>query len=253
MLDNYVLGVDVWEGDSARVDYVLLYQKGVRYAFVRLNDMSGGHHLDANFAIAWANVGKAGMARAPYFVYNPWVDGKTNFAWANAHMPVEAKAVAIDIEVKYAGITPLKYAQDVSEFVSLCKAKWNTIIYTGAWFKDHLAFWPSTCEYWLAQYPYTFWYEGQSTTWEQVHAYAKLLSFPPYSSRYFPGVTRFWQCSGDKLNLPGCQAEIDINIWNGLEEDVRKWFGEVYVPPAVPTRDECIDNLLKKNGYIWKA
>ena len=51
----------------------------------RLNDINGGHHKDENFDKQWKQAQY--FLRAPYFVYNPWVNGKGNYDWLMANLP----------------------------------------------------------------------------------------------------------------------------------------------------------------------
>ena len=76
--------IDEWEGDAGLDDTTLL--KYVTGVIVRINDMAGGHHIDVLFTQRW-EAAKLYPARAIYFVYNPWVDGKANYAWLKANLP----------------------------------------------------------------------------------------------------------------------------------------------------------------------
>lgn len=251
-MDNYVLGIDVWEGDAASIDYAAIKANGVGFVSVRLNDMNGGHHTDTSFAATWPKVTAAGLLRFPYFVYNPWVNSTANYNWLLANMPSDATAVALDVEVRYTGITASQYAADIANLVNLSSKKWKTFIYTGYGYYDMLSSWPTTCDYWIAQYPSGFWYTSQTTTWATVKTQTTSVVWPPYNARYYlPGATKIWQISGDRLKvLPGCPNVIDINIWNGSLTDMTAWLGTNTAP--LPTRDECIDDMLKKHGYTWK-
>lgn len=68
--------LDVWEG-SLDIDEQIIADGGVVGLIIRLNHISGGHHMDENFTTQWLQA--INFLRAPYFVYNPWVDGKANF------------------------------------------------------------------------------------------------------------------------------------------------------------------------------
>lgn len=220
---NYQLLIDTWEG-QLEVDEGVLRENGVAGMVIRLNDMNGGHHLDTNFLSQWEQA--RGFVRAPYFVYNPWVDGAANFAWLNEHMPADARAVMADIEVRYAGITPAKYAADVSLFIDLVKRKWNVGIYTGEWFLSMLSFWRNDVAYWWAQYPYKFYpSEVRHLSWDQLRAELEPFTGPSNAARC-PGPLRMWQFTGDRLVLPGNAKPMDVNAFFGSYAELEGWLGK---------------------------
>jgi GH25 family lysozyme M1 (1,4-beta-N-acetylmuramidase) len=47
-----ILGIDTWEG-QLELDESALKNAGVRFMFIRLNDMNGGHHKDTGFDKQW--------------------------------------------------------------------------------------------------------------------------------------------------------------------------------------------------------
>ena len=151
MKPNTCLVVDVWEG-QLEVDETILKANGIAGMGIRLNDMTGGHHLDTNFWRQWGQA--ANFIRFPYFVYNPWVNGAANFAWLAANAPAGIPTIAVDIEVRMSGYSASTYASEVVKFLDLCKARWKVIIYTAQWFLPYLAYWPKA-DYWWAQYPDT--------------------------------------------------------------------------------------------------
>lgn len=94
--------LDVWEG-SLDIDEEIIHGGGVVGFIIRLNHISGGHHMDTNFTPQWAQ--SINFLRAPYFVYNPWVDGKTNFNWLMANLPQnDVTLVSADIEVAWKSV-----------------------------------------------------------------------------------------------------------------------------------------------------
>ena len=104
MKQPYQLLLDVWEG-RPNIDWDVMDANDVAGAIVRLNNMSGGHHMDENFPEMWELLGDRGKARAPYFVFNPWVSGKANFDWLMAHTPWGGRHF-IDIEVRKDRVAP---------------------------------------------------------------------------------------------------------------------------------------------------
>lgn len=225
---NPILGIDTWEG-QLEIDEAVLKANDVRFMFIRLNNMSGGHHMDTGFAKQWSEA--KNFYRAPYFVYNPWVTGQQNYDWLAANMPADARAVAIDIEVAYAGYSAVTYAVEVAKFEALVKAKWNYVIYTGEWFLSYLSTWNKSASYWWAQYPFAFYPSSPLTlTWDELRT--KLIPFTaPANSAKIPGILKFWQFSGDKLILPGNSKTMDVNVFFGTDAELQSFFGPVSVPP----------------------
>ncbi len=214
------LVVDVWEG-QLEIDEAALKANGVAGMGIRLNDMNGGHHMDAGFQKQWAEA--QNFVRFPYFVYNPWVDGAANFAWLAANVPVEVLAVAVDIEVRKTGYPATTYAAEVAKFLLLCKSRWKMIIYTAQWFLPDLAAWPDV-DYWWAQYPDTSMYLKNVKTWDDLKLRLDDLD-KPFNLGLIPGKIKMWQFSGDFLVLPGSPRMIDVNIFYGTAQDLADYFG----------------------------
>ena len=122
-----ILGIDTWQG-QLEIDEAVLKANGVKFIFIRLNSMSGGHHKDTGFDKQWAEA--ASFYRAPYFVYNPWVNGQANFDWLAANMPADAHAVALDMEVIMPGYPAVTYGAEFKKFKALASARWKAVIYT---------------------------------------------------------------------------------------------------------------------------
>lgn len=240
MRDDRCLVVDVWEG-QLEIDEAALKAGGVAGIGIRINDMNGGHHMDTGFAKQWKEA--VGFVRFPYFVYNPWVDGAANYAWLEANMPDEARSVAIDIEVRYSGITPSKYAGEVNKFLALADKKWKTIIYTGAGYLDLLSKWPRV-DYWWAQYPNPQTYFADVDTWQEL---TERLGNPaldvPFNVAQIPGTLKMWQVSGDYLTLPGCKRDIDVNVFYGSRAELARYFGSEPAGVDVPAAKEPVEIL----------
>lgn len=224
---SYVLGVDVWEGNP-NLDEATLLAAGVAFMVVRLNDMNGGHHMDQNFAAQWAQAGS--FIRWPYFVYNPWVSGNENYIWLAAHMPIDAVAVSVDVEVKKDDYAPADYARQVRAFLDLACLRWNVNLYSGAWFKDCLSYWPSDVPDWWARYPYVVYPANRTNiTWDDLKTRVFSLPWSPGST---PGSCMLWQVTADRYILPGCgNTCVDINLWNGTQDELAQWVGQPVSPP----------------------
>ena len=221
MQANTCIGIDVWEG-QLEMDEAVLKANGVKFISIRINNTVGGHHLDTGFVKQWEEA--AAFVRFPYFVYNPWVDGKANFDWLAAHMPSNAKSVAIDIEIAYSGITAAKYAGEVNKFLSFCDGmKWKTIIYTGGGYLGLLSKWPKM-DFWWAQYPDPKTYFGDTSTWDGLKDKLTKLD-KPFNANLVPGNLKIWQFSGDYLTLPGTIRKIDVNVFYGSDQEMAAYFG----------------------------
>jgi GH25 family lysozyme M1 (1,4-beta-N-acetylmuramidase) len=231
MNGEYQLLIDTWEG-QLELDEATLLANGVAGMLIRLNDMNGGHHMDENFINQWAQA--RAFCRAPYFVYNPWGSGVENYVWLANHMPADAKAVMLDIEVRMSGYAPATYAAEVRKFRDLVKSKWTTAIYTGEWFLPMLSSWPTDADYWWAQYPLEF-YQDQDIplTWDELRT--RLQKYDqPFNVSKVPGRLRMWQFTGDTLVLPGSTRIIDVNVFYGSRADLENWLGKPAVsqPPS---------------------
>lgn len=227
-MSNWVFGIDVWEG-NLDIDEAELLRGGVDFIIPRLNSIQGTLHKDFNFDAQWEQA--KGFIRFPYFVYTPYARGTENYEWMAANLPPGVKRVAVDVEVIRSGYSPTEYAANVKTFIDLCftHGLWP-VIYTGGWFIKNLSVWPKT-EYWWARYPYVM-YPSQSrqVTWGELKEMLSSLAWNPACTL---GPCRLWQCSGDRLKLPGCNNRaVDINIWNGNRDELEEWVGYKSSPPA---------------------
>lgn len=256
MKANTCLVVDVWEG-QLEIDEAVLKANGVAGIGIRLNSMSGGHHMDTNFTNQWAQA-KA-FVRFPYFVYNPWVDGQANYDWLLANCPSEVKSVAVDMEVRYPGYSASTYAAEFAKFMALANKKWKLIIYTAQWFLPYLSYWPKT-DYWWAQYPDPATYFSGCSTWDDLKTRLdddKLKT--AFNARYCPGTIKMWQFSGDYLALPGTLRDIDVNLFYGDAKAISDYFLSVpdgsTTPPPDPGPDPDPGDAVfeKSNLYTFAA
>ena len=235
-MNNYLLLVDTYESET--IDETALKTNNVSGMIIRLNDMEGGHHLDANFTTQWAETGNAGLLRVPYFVYNPWVDGQANYDWLVRYIPYEAGAVLLDTEVNYPNYPPSTYAAQVAIFCQLVSARWNYMIYTGEGKLPLLSSWPTNADYWWAQYPLSLYPPvAQRWTWDQVRAQVNSLD-GPYNVDKVPGRFKMWQVTGDRLILPGSDKPIDVDVFPGTFDELRTWINEKPISSPDPIPDE---------------
>ena len=241
---QYQVLVDVWEG-QVELDEAVLKAAGVAGIIVRLNDMNGGHHMDTGFTSQWEQA--AGFVRAPYFVYNPWVSGKANFDWLAASCPAGVKRVFVDVEVIYSAVTPAQYGKELAAFLGLARGKWNITIYTGQWFLPFVTPWDGG-EYWWARYPNSLYVAGQMT-WAALMTKLNALPWTPGSA---PGVVKLWQCTADRIVLPGCGGRaIDINVFKGSRAELEAWIGGEPVVDTL-TYEQKVDALWAAHPELHK-
>lgn len=229
-LTEFCLGVDLWGGNGDINEQAFVAGK-VDFMAVRLNSITGGHHLDANFDPQWRQA--AGLfLRWPYFVFNPWVSGKENFMWLADHIGnLGIRRIAADIEVRKDGLSPVDYALEVHVFKELVQKYWKLAIYTGGWFLPLLSYWPDDVDYWWARYPSSMYpASSQNITWEELYRLASGLSWAPGPT---PGPCDVWQCSGDRFKLPGTNSRvIDVNLFRGNKARLSAWVGETPAPKS---------------------
>jgi GH25 family lysozyme M1 (1,4-beta-N-acetylmuramidase) len=235
-MNNYLLLVDTYEGDEP-INEQALIANNIAGMVIRLNNMEGGHHLDANFTAQWLQAGNAGLLRVPYFVYNPWVDGQENYEWLVRYIPYEASAVMVDIEVSKPGYPPSTYAAEVARFLQIAGSRWKYMIYTGEAYLGLLSSWPTNADYWWAQYPNSLYPPGpEARTWAQVRAQVDALP-GPFNANKIPGRFKMWQISGDRLILPGSAKPIDVDVYPGTIGELKTWINE-RPPVIVPFPEE---------------
>jgi hypothetical protein len=244
----YIKILDVWEGNlESNEDMYTL--GGVAGLIIRLNDMSGGHHRDINFDKQWNESQK--FNPAPYFVYNPWVDGVNNFNWLSENCP-PCPTVFIDVEVRYPNYPASTYGAELRKCVKLCKTKWHTVVYCGAGKTtdpNFIDYWPTDVEYWWAQYPYPLYKSAitpvKNISWAELDTLLAKLPWPPVNGKYSPGVIKLHQCSGDRFIVPGNTRPMDVSIWPGTPAEYATWIGwGTPLPPPELTLEEKVACLL---------
>lgn len=224
-MNNYLLLIDTYEGER-QIDEQALIANNIVGMIIRLNHIEGGHHTDENFVTQWQEAGNAGLLRVPYFVYNPWVNAQANYDWLVRHLPYEAGAVMLDIEVKYPGYSPDTYRDEVARFCRLVGARWHYMIYTGESVLPLLSAWPADADYWWAQYPLSLYPDTpESRTWNQVRAVIDGLD-GPVNVHKIPGPWKAWQVSGDRLILPGSPQPLDVDVFPGTFAELKNWIDE---------------------------
>lgn len=180
--------------------------------------------MDANFTNQWAQA--TSFLRAGYFVYNPWVTGIENYDWLMRNLPTST-IVFPDVEVIKPNYSKEIYADEVQDFHNHLSAAIHDVDYTGGWFLSLLAHWPNM-EYWWARYPYALCPQGDKVfwTWGDFRQKANVYGFHPDPGKQCPGTPILWQCSGDKVILPGtANRPMDLSLWNGTLAELEAWWG----------------------------
>lgn len=232
MKTPYLFVIDTWES-GGEFDMKVLLENEVAGMIVRLNDMSGGHHMDTGFLKQWEQAAQLPV-RIPYFVYNPWVNGQMNYDWLISHLPLECGSIMIDLEVAYAGITKEKYASEFWDFWhKVTSSPLNAILYTGAGYLDLLSTWRKDVGYWWAQYPYQF-YSNRRMTWGRLRTELGTFDAPTNADKV-PGPLKLWQLSGDKIIMEGCSKATDINVWYGSLDEFKAFANNKDVSVTPPT------------------
>lgn len=247
---TYQIVLDQWEG-SGNIDEVVLKAAGVAGVITRINDMNGGHHLDAGFKSAWEQSSTFAI-RSCYFVYNPWVSGEANFNWYKANVPSDMpKRMFLDVEVTYKNYSPKTYGAQVLDCCKRLKdAGYIPTIYTGGWFLSYLSSWPIEFDYWWARYPTAVYPSAAiSISWSELITKLQALAWNPSGGSKTPGTIKLWQCSADRYVLPGCDGHpMDVSLFPGSFNDLKSWFGLSTI-----TEDQPALSDHEKLELLWNA
>lgn len=245
---NPILAVDTWQF-GGEIDEGVLIQKNVRVIAIRLNQVDGGHYIDTNFHNQWNQA--VHMYRIVYFVYSPYKSGTENFNWLVQNLPAGVKGVLVDTEIVRAGYPPAEYARQFADFLQLLKARLPYIVYTGEWFLPNLAYWPTDCGYWWAQYPLALYPAGQEHwTWEKLRD-VLVPYLGPFNAAKVPGTLIMWQFTGDRLILPGCEKAMDVNAWMGTWVQLEAFAVVPDVAPPPPA-DEIVGSATLWPGCTYE-
>ena len=237
--------LDVWEG-SLDIQEDVIYAGGIAGLIIRLNHITGGNHLDTNFTAQWEQAIR--FLRAPYYVFNPWNSWKNNAEWLLDNLPKSGVTrIFSDVEVLYTGYTADVYADEVQNFINYVLTYYPlTVIYTGGWFLSYLSHWPANVPYWWARYPFVF-YPDQKEVWtyQKLESETERYGYYPDPRKQCPSTVDLWQCSGDRIILPGCQNRpVDISLFNGTLEQLEAWWNAKL--PNPPLTDK------QKLDILWR-
>jgi GH25 family lysozyme M1 (1,4-beta-N-acetylmuramidase)/uncharacterized protein YvpB len=229
-MKNYSLIIDVSEFQGT-VDWAILKQ-GVTAVIIRINSNDGTTiHKDLKFDQFWAGAKAAGLIVSPYLYYDPELgNGQAHCDWLIANMPAGCKTIFADIEQVQPGLDPTLYGVEVNKFLQLCQTRWKTIIYTGAWFLPNMTNWSTTLDYWWSAYPddhndplamHPLY--NEKVTWKNLGQRIAKINWTQANQQSCPGEIKLWQCSGDRLIIPGSSGTMDINVFPGTIAEYTAW------------------------------
>jgi hypothetical protein len=233
------LVMDIWEGDTGKLDPATLYANGVRGMIVRMNDTVDLLHMDEAFGAHWEM--SEIFYRIPYVVFAPWRTAIEQYQWIIANKPSEVKVVALDSELDSKLDSPLQVARKFDDLhYRLLDHGLGVKTYSGSWWWNvqHIAPLPAHAkyDYWWAAYPYLLQPNNAHTfsTWENIKGLIGQLNWMPDP----PGPKcKLWQvCSRYSLSGTGGQ-NVDINIFNGSELELKAYFGGLDVVPPPPVTE----------------
>lgn len=237
---TYTYGVDVshWQGD---IDWQALYGQGVRFAFVKASQAGW---QDDRFTAHWQGAKAAGILRGAYH-YMTWdvsaITQARAFLSAIADDPGELPPVC-DYEMRY-GATGATVMSAVLRgwlyYVEQAIQK-PPIIYTGVSFwKEYgtKADWVLRHPLWLALYAV----DPQPTNYPPpAYLRASADAYKPLPW----GAWSFWQFT-ERGRLPGYGDNLDLDVYNGSEAQLRAQFGL-----AAPGSSVMPDDALQR---LWDA
>ncbi|MDX1102449.1 glycosyl hydrolase [Sinorhizobium medicae] len=200
-----VHGVDVsrWQGD---INWAKLRSQGANFAYIKATD--GGDHLDPMFKKNWRRANEAGLKRGAYHFFYWCRTAGEQADWFIRNVPRDPTALPHVIDVEWNGESSCKrrpsrerVLEKMQVFMDKLERHYGQrpIIYTAPdFYRDNLQ----------GAFPnHPFW----------------LRSVAAHPSKVYPGRKWvFWQYSGSGLSH-GVEGRIDLNVFNGSEEDWHNW------------------------------
>jgi len=263
MFDQYVLGVDVSHWQPV-VDWELLAENGVAFAWMKA--AQGSYAQDPSLAWHLKGAKTAGLLCGFYHWVdpnNPAADQLENLKHAVGEN--EFSFLALDVEQYWVDwlewqrrevtrFIPGKQISERAQTLAGLAADWcrlPVLIYTRASFVTEYApqmeSWLGEWPLWLAHYPYA---NGRvSLSWQTLKThYAPSIQAPalPRGGSDW----RFWQFSGDKFLLPGCQTALDLDFFHGSRQELFAWLNQP-VPPLTVSLEEKVRRLWEGHPELW--
>ena len=202
---NYMVhGIDVshHQGDInwAMVKDTEKEEFPIRFVFMKATE--GGDYKDRCFDENFRRVGEVGIARGAYHFYNPNSDPirQADFFISQVMLKRGDLAPVLDIERKPRIKNKVQLQEDLKKFLDRLEQHYGTkpIIYTSYKYKTHYLDAPEFNDY-------PFWI---------AHYYVDVLSYK--------GTWQFWQHT-DYGVVPGIEGGVDLNVFNGSLEELKKY------------------------------
>lgn len=256
-----IFGVDVsaWQ---EKVDWQVLKAGGVDFALVKASQ--GSQQKDARFKQHLDGAQAAGLLSGVYHWCDPTcrVENQiNNFMSAVAGLSFDF--CALDVEQYWCSwqewsqhqitrkLTPRQISTSALDTATAIRERTGkpTLIYTRASFVSDYARpmleWLSDWDLWLAFYPF-----DRGRVQLEWSALAPILQHLPGSPLLPEGCRewKFWQISGDKFVLPGCNSALDLDLFQGSLADLRAWCG---LDATSPVYQE--PGLAEKVERLWQA
>jgi len=233
-----ILGIDVSRWQS-KFDWALLKSNGVEFVFIKATQ--GNYMTDQMMVKHVEGANKAGMIIGLYHWCDPTVDAVAQAEYfLNAVSGLPYKMISADVEQQWGDwkewsngrvtkiVSPSVISQNAKTILETWakRTKIPLIVYSRASFINTYAkpaqSWLPKYPLWMAHYPYNS--TTVRTTWQNFSSTYKPSiagpALPSGSSKW-----TFWQFTGDKFILPGCESLLDINYFNGELIDLQKFAG----------------------------
>lgn len=231
---NNAIGVDLAYCNEVQPGgYDLMKKGGVSFAYIKITQ--GNRIYDDHFETNWAGTKAAGILRGVYHVYEPIATAQQQIDCIASHLPADAELpLVLDVEIDLQ-VSSAYLLNDVSNLLQLAESTFQRkpVIYTGRWWWEPnmtpAPAWAANYDYWLASYPFA---PGKvNLTWEQLPSILPSGWADPVTSGRRPMI---WQFSGDKFVLPGVNGALDLNLFDGDENTLRRWAGQPETESTAP-------------------
>lgn len=214
------IDVSVYQGN---INWPAAAAGGVKFAQIRLANVLAD---DTKFAQNWQGAKAAGIYRGAYQYFNPnvdaaaqankMIDGLKKAGFGPGDLPPE-----IDVEWNANDIpSPAAYATAIRTWITMVKAAFGVtpMIYAGGpyWTANVKSTEWANNPLWHPEYP-----NYPNTIYPMNVTPAPLAGCPKYLSAAMPKWT-FWQFAGENGRAPGVSGPVDINVFNGTLEDLKK-------------------------------
>ncbi len=254
-----ILGIDVSRWQS-KVDWSLLKSNGVDFVFIKATQ--GNYMTDQMMVKHVEGASKAGLIIGLYHWCDPTVDTESQASYfLNAISGLPYKMISADVEQQWADwkewssgkvtkiLSPTVISQNAKGILDIWakRTKVPLVVYSRASFINTYAksaqSWLPKYNLWMAHYPYNS--TSVRTTWQNfISSYKPSIAGPAMPT----GSTKwtFWQFTGDKFILPGCESMLDINYFNGDLNDLKKFCGITTTPTPTPASTLTVEQRLAR-------